>query len=107
MNFIPEIERLLSGERNKFSELFGLVDGLMLTGSYATKSSTRNSDIDIIVLSRNVNYLYTESRTEFVLVEVQLVGSKRNASADFTLESTNLTLCNRELAGLSITLQET
>lgn len=61
MNFIPEIERLLSGERNKFSELFGLVDGLMLTGSYATKSSTRNSDIDIIVLSRNVNYLYTES----------------------------------------------
>lgn len=59
MNFIPEIERLLSGERNKFSELFGLVDGLMLTGSYATKSSTRNSDIDIIVLSRNVNYLYT------------------------------------------------
>lgn len=61
MKYIPEIERLLSGENNKFSGLFELVDGLMLTGSYATKSSASNSDIDIIVLSQNVNYLYSES----------------------------------------------
>lgn len=48
-----------------------------------------------------------ESCTDFVLVEVQFVCSESNATADFTLESTNLTLCNRELAGLSITLLET
>lgn len=88
---IPGLEFQLSG-----------IDGL----SVENRSTYLYADIQRDTL-HIISSFCIESRTEFVLVEVQLVGSKRNASADFTLESTNLTLCNRELAGLSITLQET
>lgn len=80
------------------------------------------SDIDGLSVENRSPYLYTdiqrnalhiiscfsiENCAEFVLVEVQLVDPKRNAATNFTLELTNLTLCNFKLAGLSITLQET
>lgn len=62
MNSISEIEQILSRLSNdKFSGLFQRIDGLMLTGSYALNTTNENSDIDIIVLSKNVNYIYSET----------------------------------------------
>ncbi|MBQ8204795.1 MAG: nucleotidyltransferase domain-containing protein [Alistipes sp.] len=61
MKHVLDIEQLLSGNYYKFSDLVGKADGIMITGSYATKSALNYSDIDIIVLSQRVNYLYSES----------------------------------------------
>lgn len=62
MTPIFEIEQILSRlSICKFSELFQLADGLMLTGSYASNTKNENSDIDIIVLSKNINYVYSET----------------------------------------------
>lgn len=62
MTSIFEIEKTLSRlSVSKFSELFQLADGLMLTGSYASNTENENSDIDIIVLSKNINYVYSET----------------------------------------------
>ena len=57
-----EIERILSRlSVGKLSELFQMADGLMLTGSYASNTINEKSDIDIIVLSKNINYVYSET----------------------------------------------
>ncbi|MBQ2959318.1 MAG: nucleotidyltransferase domain-containing protein [Alistipes sp.] len=61
MKHVLDIEQLLSGNYYKFSDLVEKADGIMITGSYATKSALNYSDIDIIVLSQRVNYLYSES----------------------------------------------
>lgn len=36
-------------------------DGVMLTGSYAVGKSVTSSDIDIVILSKRINYIYSES----------------------------------------------
>ena len=61
MKYVLDIEHFLMGKSSKFSDLLGMADGIMLTGSYATKSALNCSDIDIIIISRSVNYLYSES----------------------------------------------
>lgn len=62
MTSIFEIEQILSRlSVGKLSELFQMADGLMLTGSYASNTINENSDIDIIVLSKNINYVYSET----------------------------------------------
>lgn len=45
----------------KFSNLLYTADAVMLTGSYALNEQTTDSDIDIIILSKNVNYIYSET----------------------------------------------
>lgn len=44
-----------------FEKLLDVADGVMLTGSHATGRCNSISDIDIVIFSRHVNYLYTES----------------------------------------------
>lgn len=62
-------------------------------------------------IQRNALYIISHFSikccAEFVLVEIQFVGTESKASADFTLDTANLTICNCGLAGLSITLHET
>lgn len=50
LSFSPRIGRLLAS-----------ADGVMVTGSFATGKNTSSSDIDIIILSRKINYIYCES----------------------------------------------
>lgn len=45
----------------RFEELLDRADGVMLTGSYAVGKSVSSSDIDIVVLSKRINYIYSES----------------------------------------------
>ena len=51
-------------QSNILSPIRGILDnadGIMLTGSYATGENMHNSDIDIVILSRKINYIYCES----------------------------------------------
>lgn len=50
MNITPRLQDILDSS-----------DGVMLTGSYAVGKSISCSDIDIVILSRRINYIYSES----------------------------------------------
>lgn len=73
---------------NKFSELFKMADGLMLTGSYASNKFVENSDIDIIVLSKNINYVFSET-VGFDLKYVQLIFFPYNKFQDIIIDDKN------------------
>lgn len=44
--------------------MLNCADGVILAGSYAVGRNISNSDIDIVIFSKNINYIYSESLCE-------------------------------------------
>lgn len=55
---------LLTNITPRILNMLNCADGVILAGSYAVGRNISNSDVDIVIVSKKINYIYTESLYE-------------------------------------------